>query len=650
VILRHLLATVSTVLLLSAEMVFAQSAPLQVITYHDVTEDNAPGLESDGMAVSASNLVAHFRWLRDQGYQPVSIEQIEKAESGGAALPPKPVLLSFDDGLLSVYTHVYPLLKLFRYPAVVSLVTGWIEGDQNVRYAGRERGYDAFLSWAQIREMQASGLVEIASHSHALHQGIVANPQGNTEPAATSRQYADGVYETADAFRKRIVQDLRSSVDIISSKSGKTPRVITWPYGAYNHLTIEIARQLGLSWSLTLDPNFGNPAGSRVLHRHLIQDNPGIRELSIALLRPPGLPLVRAAQVDLDYVYDEDPEQQERNLDQLVERMSRLQISHVFLQAFSDLDGDGGAEALYFPNRFLPMRADLFNRAAWQLRTRAGVLVYAWMPILSFSGAAADSSWRVLQATAEGTRPDPEGEPRLSPFHPDARALIRGIYEDLAAHSHFEGLHFHDDGRFNEREDASDAALNAYASLYGEDLDLSGLKDNPIAGQRWASMKTQSLIDLTDELTALVRRYQPRLKSSRNLFAPALSGQDGARLLAQDYGRFLDSYDFVTVMAMPYLEGVDEPSDNPVFYRDLAEKARRLDPFLGRTIFQLQTVDWRQKRPIPSGELKQTLRMLQSMGVRNLAYYPDDFLGNQPDLRELRQGISLSEYPVRGQP
>ncbi|MCJ7557175.1 MAG: poly-beta-1,6-N-acetyl-D-glucosamine N-deacetylase PgaB [Gammaproteobacteria bacterium] len=645
--MRHLFAIG---LLLFSGLTFGQTSPLQVITYHDVTEDDSPGPARDAMAVSTSNLIAHFRWLRDQGYQPVSIEQIEAANNGGDALPEKPVLLSFDDGLLSVYTHVYPLLKLFHYPAVVSLVTGWIEGDQNVRYAGRERGYDSFLSWVQIREMQASGLVEIASHSHALHQGITANPQGNTEPAATSLLYLEGAYETADDFRARIFRDLRSSVDIISANTGVVPRVITWPYGAYNDVTIEIARQVGLYWSLTLDPNFGNPEGTRLLHRHLIENNPGIREFSIALLKPPEPPLLRAAQVDLDYVYDKDPEQQERNLDKLVERISRLQISHVFLQAFSDLDGDGGAEALYFPNRFLPMRADLFNRVAWQLRTRAGVGVYAWMPILSFSGAAVDPSWRVLQASAEGVGPDPQGEPRLSPFNPDARALIRGIYEDLASHSHIEGLHFHDDGRLNEREDASSVAIQAYQDMYGENIDLLGLKDNPVTGQRWANMKTLALINFTDELATLVRRYQPRLKTSRNLFAPALSEQDGARLLAQDYGRFLTTYDFVTVMAMPYLENVEDPSNNLDFYRGLVDQAHRLDPSLARTIFQLQTVDWRQKNRIPSTELKQTLRLLQSIGVRNLAYYPDDFLNNHPDLDELRQGISLSEQPIRSQP
>ena len=42
------------------------------------------------------------------------------------------------------------------------------------------------------------------------------------------------------------------------------------------------------------------------------------------------------------------------------------------------------ADALYFPNQVLPVRADLFSRVAWQLRTRARVQVYAWMPVLAF--------------------------------------------------------------------------------------------------------------------------------------------------------------------------------------------------------------------------------------------------------------------------
>src|SRR5690606_2235570 len=91
-------------------------------------------------------------------------------------------------------------------------------------------------------------------------------------------------------------------------------------------------------------------------------------------------PEMRIAHVDLDYVYDDDPKQMERNLDKLVQRVANMGINSVFLQAFADPSGDGLVRELYFPNRHLPMRADLFNRAAWQLRSRAFVEVYAWMP------------------------------------------------------------------------------------------------------------------------------------------------------------------------------------------------------------------------------------------------------------------------------
>ena len=93
-------------------------------------------------------------------------------------------------------------------------------------------------------------------------------------------------------------------------------------------------------------------------------------------------------------------------------------------------------------------------------------------------------------------------------------------------------------------------------------------------------------------------------------------------------------------MAMPELEGA---RDSEAFFLALvAEVAGRPGGF-GQTIFELQTVDWSDGTRIPGTELSRKMRWLQSLGVRHLGYYPDDFIRNHPDLRALRRGISLAE-------
>src|SRR5690606_16086608 len=171
----------------------------------------------------------------------------------------------------------------------------------------------------------------------------------------------------------------------------------------------------------------------------LLFDNPDVADLAMELRRDPGRANgMRAMQVDLDYVFDPDPAQAERNLDVLVQRVRDIGPSHVFLQAFADPDGDGAADAVYFPNRHLPVRADLFNRVAWQLRTRAGVRVFAWLPVLgwTFPDAAMQSQ---LQLAAG----DPADVPRLDPSDPRSLAAVEALYADLAVGSYFEGLLFH---------------------------------------------------------------------------------------------------------------------------------------------------------------------------------------------------------------
>lgn len=618
----------------------ASELPYRAIAYHDVRDNVSGDFDPDQSAVSTRHLIEQFTWLRDHGFHPVSIDQIHAARQGQHPLADKAVLLTFDDGLASVYTHVYPLLKLFDYPAVVSIVTSWIEMDGSVEYAGRQLGPEAFLSWKQILEMQGSGLVEIASHTHDLHKGIRGNPQGNLQPAAVTREHDGAGYESEDVYRRRVAADLALSVAAITAATAVSPRVITWPYGAYNDVVASIAAEQGMRISLTVDLHSASRGQVIRIGRDLVTANPTLRDFSAELMNDRRPAIIRVAQIDLDYVFDPDPLQQGRNLDSLLDRIKALEISHVFLQAFADDDADGGASALYFPNRHLPVRADLFNRVAWQLRTRANVKVFAWLPLLSFSGGSFDDDWRVLEHRGDVVATDPDGEPRLSPFNADARKLIAEIYEDLATHARFDGLLFHDDGRLNELEDFSEAALAYYRAELGRDISPAILRSDPELRRRWTELKAQTLVDFSLQLTARVRQSHPNIQSARNIFASALLDDAGTEYVAQDYDAFLRAYDYVALMAMPALEGA---TNDQSFYEQLVAAVQKRESGIDRTIFELQTMDWSRSRPIPGAELRSTMRWLQSLGVRHLGYYPDDFITGHPDFQQLRLGISLAE-------
>ncbi|MFC0677855.1 poly-beta-1,6-N-acetyl-D-glucosamine N-deacetylase PgaB [Lysobacter korlensis] len=590
--------------------------PLLVLSYHDIRDDVAPKGDADAFAVSAQNFAAHLDWLSGQGYRPVSLSQVIEASKGGAPLPPKPVLITFDDGLRSVYTKAFPLLRAYGYPALAAVVTDWVDlpAGRTVDYGPRPFTGEDFLTWDQLREMQASGLLEVASHSADLHRGVTSNPQGNSTPAAVTRIYdpAHG-YESEAAYLARIRNDLARSAATIERELGRAPRAIVWPYAAYSDVTNEIADSLGMTVSFDLEGR-STPvtSGLHGLARLLLTNNATLGDLVYQLRHDEERTGVRALQIDLDAVYDADPAQLERNLDELVERVKRVGPTHVFLQAFADPDGNGSADALYFPNRFLPVRADLFNRVSWQLKSRAGVEVFGWLPVLGFEPA--DARMRQELAIRNAA---PDEIFRLDFTRPEVRTMVRGIYEDLAVAGNLQGLLFHDDAYLRDTELTGTLAPDAH-------------------------IRTQALIDFTLELERAAERWRPKLKTARNLYARTVLQPESEAWFAQRLDRFNAAYDYTAVMAMPWMEGSRAPER---WLDGLVKAARRHDPQLTQTLFELQTLDWRTSQPIPGERLVEQVHRLLAQGVRHIGWYPDDFIGNRPRLEHAREAMSARSFP-----
>lgn len=629
---------------------------LLALAYHDVEDDDP---DQAFLGVRSDRLAEQLAWLRANGYQAVTVDQILQARQGGAPLPERAVLLSFDDGYRSFYTRVLPILKAYRWPALLAPVGVWMDtpAGQPVDFGGTPEARERFLNWDEIREISRAGLVEIAAHTNASHYGAPANPQGNTEPAAAVRAYdaRAGRYETEEEFEARMGADVAAITEKIRRATGKTPRVWVWPYGAEGGTTLRIAGEHGYQMALTLEDGPGTVKRLMSTPRLLLASDPKLRSFASSVVGMEARPFMRVAHVDLDYVYDPDPAQADRNLGELVQRIHDLQINTVFLQAYADPEGDGLVKSVYFPNRWLPVRADLFNRAAWQLHNRANVMVYAWMPVLAFDldpSIARVTRWDPSRPDA-APQPDPDLYRRLSPFDPAARARIGDLYEDLARYAIFDGILFHDDAMLGDFEDAGPAALAAYrkAGLPGS---IAELRADPALMQRWTRYKSRYLVGFTDALASRVRAVRgPQIKTARNIYAAPILNPESEAWFAQNLDDFLDAYDWTAPMAMPLMENVAEGRENAWLDGLVDAVARRRPGALDRTVFELQSRDWRSgpghagPAEVDSRRLAGWMRRLQLRGARSFGYYPDDFAQDQPRMQDIRPAISEAWYPLK---
>jgi biofilm PGA synthesis lipoprotein PgaB len=405
--------------------------------------------------------------------------------------------------------------------------------------------------------------------------------------------------------------------------------------------------------SLTLDGGTATLQNLSAMPRMLVLHDPDLMHF-VAEVREIDRPEpIRAVQVDLDAVFDTDPIQQERNLDALIKRIYTLGVNVVLLQAFADPDGSGLVKTVYFPNRWLPVRADLFNRVVWQLKTRAHVHVYGWLPVLSYNFRDVPEDRRPARVLAwdadHRTAAADKGQyARLSPFDPKSLSLIGDLYEDLARSAAIDGLLFHDDALLGEDEDASTPALAAYERA-GLPTSVDRIRANADLRRKWLALKTRTLTEFTGALADRASRYRLPLKTMRNLYASVITEPGSRERFAQDVDDFLSAYDYTAVMAMPMLEGVPVREADDWLQR--LQTAIAAHPAgLSRTLFELQTVDWRTapgspKRAVSAATLVSQMRLLLRGGALNIGYYPDDFVMNRPAVDELRRVTSVHAYP-----
>jgi peptidoglycan/xylan/chitin deacetylase (PgdA/CDA1 family) len=154
---------------------------LRVLMYHKVND-----LWPNPTTVPTAVFEEQMTHLRELGYTPVSLDAVLDHYLRGAPLPPRAVLLTFDDGYRDNLENALPILRRFGYPAVLFVPIGFLEGErplpheESLRLLGIRNDT---VGWEELAELEAGG-VRIESH------GIGHRPLSELEPADATREIA----------------------------------------------------------------------------------------------------------------------------------------------------------------------------------------------------------------------------------------------------------------------------------------------------------------------------------------------------------------------------------------------------------------------------------------------------------------------------
>jgi poly-beta-1,6-N-acetyl-D-glucosamine N-deacetylase len=384
----QLIAAIVSLVPLTAGDGFAARLQYVSVAFHDVVDQHTGA----GDSVTTDHLIAFFEWLRDNGCTAITLDDIERAGSGARPLPDRAVLITFDDGYASLYTRVYPLLLAYKIPVVAALVGSWMEGSvPETMRVGDDLipGTNTLITWDEAREMARSGLVEFASHTYDLHRSQLVNPQGGEEPAAITLAWdASNGYETETSYRRRIRTDLEKSSDLLRKELGRAPRAIAWPYGRYTQAAQEEAQAAKYEFLLTLDPEPGFADDLPKVARMYPTGDPDLRSM-IVRLGADQPTAVRVMHLNPGVLWAAGPERFEKSLGSAIERVRALGATAVVVDA-AIRGTSGRLEGVWFPNRMLPMKADLLSRIVWQMRTRARVSVAVSLPVSAARATVGD--------------------------------------------------------------------------------------------------------------------------------------------------------------------------------------------------------------------------------------------------------------------
>lgn len=189
-----------------------------ILMYHHITDnETAKAIEATYLNVPPEIFREQLDYLAGRGYTIIGLDEMVKMIKDNS-LPPKPVVLTFDDAYRNFYDTAYPILKEKNAKATVFVISQFVGGER-------------YVTWSQLAEMANSGLILVGDHT-------------------LNHPYLSKI--SADEVRNQIV----SAKNIIESNIGRSVEYFAYPYGNSSLTAKEVLKNSGFKGAvLTTNTN-----------------------------------------------------------------------------------------------------------------------------------------------------------------------------------------------------------------------------------------------------------------------------------------------------------------------------------------------------------------------------------------------------------
>jgi peptidoglycan/xylan/chitin deacetylase (PgdA/CDA1 family) len=176
-----------------------------ILMYHYI-DDNPHHSKVADLHVVPETLEAQIKYLLNKGYTFVTYNEALDLYKKDGKVPPKTLVLTFDDGYRSLYTAAFPILKKYHVKASAYIIS-------------QDIGHEGNVTWDMLKELSKSGLVEIGDHT--------VNHKNLKKLSEADQLFQIGQNKT----------DLEKGLGI-------TVHTMVYPYGEYNTTTEKIVKDL----------------------------------------------------------------------------------------------------------------------------------------------------------------------------------------------------------------------------------------------------------------------------------------------------------------------------------------------------------------------------------------------------------------------